>query len=335
MTYSVSRWQSASRNWTLGAICAMLVLLCGCQPSQQVRPDPLMTHGMPKLPELPAGSETMGIYDIAAALDLQVESTSPTFFTLKSPGNTVMVFNYEGAQFYVNGEPCGPIGPVEMVDQSTRFQGSLVDRIRPHLNQSFVVAQRNPSRRPRGSRGTIVIDPGHGGKDPGCTSVLGYYEKTVNLKVSRILAQQLQQQGFRVIMTRNSDVYPELEERAAIANRANADLFISIHADANPSPDIHGYTLFVSRSASSQSRHMAETMVSSLKSTGFTNRGVREADYRVLVKTRCPAVLVELGHLSNAWDARRLNDAGTQQRMAQAIAQGTSRLWDDTVVMAK
>ena len=70
MTYSVSRWQSASRKWTLGAVCAMLVLpLCGCQPSQQARPSHLVTHGMPELPALPAGSKTMGIYDIAAALE--------------------------------------------------------------------------------------------------------------------------------------------------------------------------------------------------------------------------------------------------------------------------
>ena len=250
MVYSISwgRFKPRQRMWMI-LIGLFALLLCGCQPGSQVRPDPLFSHGLPDLPALPDEPETLGIYEMAQALNLKVVGTNPTFFTLKNDHDNVMIFTYDGAQFYVNGKPCGKVGPVEIVDQSTRFNRNLVDRIQPYLSQAPMIAQR-PSRRAVVNRGTIVIDPGHGGHDPGTTSVLGYEEKTINLKVARILASMLQDQGFHVVMTRNSDVYPTLEERAAIANRVGADLFVSIHADSNPSPEINGFTVFVAREAS-------------------------------------------------------------------------------------
>jgi N-acetylmuramoyl-L-alanine amidase len=173
--------------------------------------------------------------------------------------------------------------------------------------------------------GTIVIDPGHGGKDPGAPSALGFREKVINLAVAKQLASILSQRGFRVVLTRNQDVFIEKEERAAVANRCNADLFVSIHADSSESRSLDGFTVYTARGAGSQSRWAARAIVNAMTSTGLDSNGVREADYVVLVKTDCPAVLVEVGYISNFWDAGKLRDPNMQRRLAQAIADGVVR----------
>jgi len=86
----------------------------------------------------------------------------------------------------------------------------------------------------------VVIDPGHGGKDPGAIGVGGLLEKDVNLRIGLMLRDKLRQMGYRVIMTREDDTFIELEERAAVANRVGADLFISIHANSSRSPSARG-----------------------------------------------------------------------------------------------
>ncbi len=80
---------------------------------------------------------------------------------------------------------------------------------------------------------TVVIDPGHGGKDPGAVGLAGILEKDINLKFAKILAKRLDEQGFRPVLTRHDDRYLDLEERTAIAESARGDLFISIHANAS------------------------------------------------------------------------------------------------------
>ncbi len=98
----------------------------------------------------------------------------------------------------------------------------------------------------------IVIDPGHGGKDPGATGVRGTREKTVVLQVARLLQAELQAKGrYRVLMTRNSDTYIPLRARVARAQSAKADLFLSIHADAHPASSVRGASVYtLSESAS-------------------------------------------------------------------------------------
>ena len=80
---------------------------------------------------------------------------------------------------------------------------------------------------------TVVVDPGHGGRDPGATGIGGLREKDVNLRLSRLLASRLEAAGFHVVLTRDKDERLDLEQRTAIAEAAGADLFISIHANAS------------------------------------------------------------------------------------------------------
>lgn len=268
----------------------------------------------------------VSVDELGSLLGLTVSDASPTFITLKDRANTVMLFTFSNGQFYVNGKTGGAVGPLKRDERGLLVQRSLAERIRPYLDaQTPSVPSPRPSQ-PR--RGLIVIDPGHGGKDPGAVSTLGYYEKEVNLAVARYLEGMLRQKGFATLMTRQSDLYVSLEERAAVANLHAADLFVSVHADSVDSSSPNGFTVYVARVASSRSTQVAQSIIRGLSGTGTNNRGLRKANYQVLVKTRCPAVLIELGYVSNPWEAQRLREPDMQRRLAQAIATGIERFAD-------
>jgi N-acetylmuramoyl-L-alanine amidase len=94
---------------------------------------------------------------------------------------------------------------------------------------------------------TVVVDAGHGGKDPGAIGVSGSYEKTVVLDIARRLKRRLEEKGVQVIMTRDSDEFISLQERTEIASRANADVFVSIHANASPARSARGMEIYYLR----------------------------------------------------------------------------------------
>jgi len=268
----------------------------------------------------------MSVTELAGLLGLSVSDTSPTFVTLKDKANTLLIFAFSDGQFYVNGKACGPVGPIDRDSAGLRVESSLLTRIKPHLRQ-----ENNglPSVKPSMLlRGLIVIDPGHGGKDPGAVSCLGYHEKEVNLAVAKYLDTMLRQKGFDTIMTRRSDVYVSLAERADLANRHAADLFVSVHADSVDSSSPNGFTVYAARAASSRSIQVAQSIIQDLSQTGIFNRGLRKANYQVLIKTQCPSVLIELGYLSNPWEAQRLRESNMQYRLARAIAMGIQRFAD-------
>ena len=263
--------------------------------------------------------QTISIPELAGLLGLRVSEASPTHVTLKNSANTVMLFTYTGGKVYVNAQSVGQVGMVERTGGRTYVPRPLIEQIRSAMRTSV-----QPAVAPHTSSGCVVIDAGHGGRDPGATSCLGFYEKSVNLAVARKVSYLLKQRGLKVVMTRDADTFLELEERAAIGNRCRADLFVSIHSDSSPSSSTRGYTLYVARSASRSSRRAASAISKSMARTGLSSRGVQRADFRVLVQTRGPAVLVELGYLSNAGEARLLRDGAFQNRLARALASGIS-----------
>ncbi len=168
----------------------------------------------------------------------------------------------------------------------------------------------------------VVIDPGHGGRDPGAIGIGGLRETNVALPVSLQVATLLQQQGVTVVMTRTSEQTVELESRVQIAERANADIFVSIHANAisMSRPDVNGIETYY---ASDQGLPLARAIQNSLlQAVGGPDRGVRQARFYVIRRTSMPAVLVETGFVTGARDAPLLRDPAYQQRLAQAIARG-------------
>lgn len=292
-------------------LTGVLLAVGGCQQPQRQTPGVIV------------GEQTVTIDELAARLGLRVEERDETFVVLKNAANIVLIFTHADGRFFVNGKPTGPVGQVQRVGSTVYVPESLVATIRPYLRiagpERPPVAVR-PSR-PKTATATVVVDAGHGGKDPG-SIVAGRYEKHITLQVATKVAALLAQQGVNVVMTRQDDRFIELEERAEIANRRDTDLFVSIHADSAPDHSINGFTLYVARNASGEAYKAARTVSAAMTGTGSDTHGIREADYKVLVLTSCPAILIETGYLSNPLDARRLQDNAFQTRLAQAIAAG-------------
>ncbi|MBW4665323.1 MAG: N-acetylmuramoyl-L-alanine amidase [Chroococcus sp. CMT-3BRIN-NPC107] len=167
----------------------------------------------------------------------------------------------------------------------------------------------------------VVIDPGHGGKDPGAIGLRGLQEKNVILPISKKIAAILEQQGIQVVMTRDSDYFVDLGPRPVIADRANAKVFVSIHANSMPAnrTDVNGLETYYYDSG----QRLARTIHNSiLKSIDVRDRGVRKARFYVLRKSTMPSVLVEVGFVTGVVDSPRLATTAYQNQMAEAIARG-------------
>ncbi len=178
---------------------------------------------------------------------------------------------------------------------------------------------------PRG-RFKVVIDPGHGGPDPGAVGIGGLRETDVVLDVCLQIARLLQARGVQVLMTRTSEVDVDLPPRVALANSSGADLFVSVHANAlsMARPDVNGIETFFFEGAGSPSRRLAAALQEQMVaiSPGSPDRGVRTGRFFVIRRTVMPSALVEMGFVTGELDSRRLADASFRRRMALALAAG-------------
>lgn len=189
----------------------------------------------------------------------------------------------------------------------------------------FFLGMKHPER-----KFVVVIDPGHGGKDPGAeasNTKLYSHEKDICLSVSIKLADYLAERlpNTKVILTRSSDKFLKLEERVFIANGVNADVFLSIHCNTNPVKRIHGTQMHIHGSASPQSVFLAKTLDSEFSkkarraSKGLQDSNSRGHDLFVLQYTEMPSVLVEIGFLSNENEEKYLNSEHGQAVIASAM----------------
>lgn len=171
---------------------------------------------------------------------------------------------------------------------------------------------------------TIIVDPGHGGKQPGAGehTFSPIPEKTINLAIAKKLQTKLIAKGAKIIMSRTSDTFIDLDDRAAMPGRYNANLFVSIHADSIADPSITGATIYVAENCSYTSNKVARNIQQSFTNSNIKCRGVRSKDYRVLAKHSKPAVLVECGFMTNEYQAEMLNNNWYRNKLATAIAEG-------------
>lgn len=229
---------------------------------------------------------------------------------------------------------------------------------------------------------TVVIDAGHGGKDPGAISAnKKLYEKDVTLKVALMVGESIKKNHpeVKVLYTRKTDVFVGLNDRARMANKANADLFISIHTNAAKNRTAKGaetYTLGIEEERTErnleiakrengviflednhektyanfnpnspesyiifeymqsefvkESIHMAQYVQEHLASDANRHdRGVRQAGFLVLNATSMPSILVELGYISNAEDAKYLGSESGQKRMSRCISEAFDKYYTD------
>lgn len=193
----------------------------------------------------------------------------------------------------------------------------------PSAARTLVRAERAPisTQLPHGQR-VVALDPGHGGADPGAVGLGGLQEKTVVMNITRSAAAALEAAGVRVVMTRQSDQDVALQPRVDTAEAVQANLFVSIHANAVSSdrPDVNGVeTYYYSETGARFATILHAQVIQHMQSA---DRGVRQARFYVLRRTSMPAALIETGFVTGAIDARNLRDAQWQVRMGEAIAAG-------------
>jgi N-acetylmuramoyl-L-alanine amidase len=170
---------------------------------------------------------------------------------------------------------------------------------------------------------TIVVDPGHGGSDPGAVGATGLQEKAVTLDISKRVAAMLSEAGAKAVLTRTDDVSVFLPERVKVAAEERADIFISVHANAGRTETSSGTeTLFCS--SVPMSRRLAEHVQTSLvRAIGLPDRGVRERpDLYVIREAKMPSCLVEVVFMSNLTEELLLMDPGFRDRAARGITKG-------------
>ncbi|MGM0424032.1 MAG: N-acetylmuramoyl-L-alanine amidase [Thermodesulfobacteriota bacterium] len=208
---------------------------------------------------------------------------------------------------------------------------------------------------------TVMIDAGHGGKDPGAVAG-GVQEKNITLRFAEILGEVLEERGLQVKYTRQTDKFLPLEERTALANSKKADLFLSVHVNAHKSTKLSGFEIYYLNLAQSEdsvrvaarenavsknkisdlqmiltdlmlnskikeSRNLANVVLTSTMDYGkkfysLNENGVRRAPFYVLMGAKMPAVLLELGYLTNPTDRKNLQSYTYLKRLAWGVANG-------------
>lgn len=175
----------------------------------------------------------------------------------------------------------------------------------------------------------ICIDAGHGGSDIGAVGKKPFRleEKDFNLSLALLVEEELEKRHHWVVMTRRRDRTYALESRANFANRLEADLFISVHANAARVPTVEGIEVY-HFPGSSAGRDLAATVLEQVTAAfpAHRNRGVKDANFAVLRLTAMPAMIIECEFLTNPRQLRFLADPASQHRYAVAIAEGVQNL---------
>jgi N-acetylmuramoyl-L-alanine amidase CwlD len=168
----------------------------------------------------------------------------------------------------------------------------------------------------------ICIDPGHGGKDCGTIGPTGLREKDVNLDIALKLGNKLKDAGFKVIFTRESDINHSVDEITNFANSNNADLFISVHNNSHPSPDMSGTQTFYFGQSPGGSFLANSLNAKIIEQIGTINRGVKTANFVVLKNTKMVSALVEGTFMCNPNEEAKLKDPDFRDKIATGIYNG-------------
>ena len=287
------------------------------------------------------GREFVSLDDWARANRCQVKWITPRReLQLSGPGCNLLV-SADSRKVTLNGIHLWLSTPIVVRDDSAHITpADLASTIHPVLW---------PSKNPVGRKiKTIVLDPGHGGSDPG-NQEGRQQEKKYTLLLARELGEQLTKAGFKVSLTRATDAKLELAQRPEMAQRRGADLFLSLHfnsADGPGAAAVRGaevYCLTPVRASSTNdrtshgghatfypgnrfdARNMAlayQIQRALVRRGGAEDRGVRRARFEILREAEMPAVLIEAAFMTNSSDAKRIYDATSRRALAQAITEG-------------
>jgi N-acetylmuramoyl-L-alanine amidase len=275
----------------------------------------------------------------------------------------------------VDGRPQDLANPVDMYQGTVvvplKFKERYLDTLFKEIKPTYAGFPHVPSRLKN-----IVIDAGHGGSDPGAIGKTGLREKNINLDIAKRLSKLLRDQGVRVLMTRSSDRFISLSRRVDIANDSQAELFISIHSNANRVKGLKGLEVYYvspnlsdSRRALSAAKNLRLNLDNSYLASDSLNLkatlwdmiyassraesitlardicrsidheletkvlGVKGANFYVLKGVTMPAVLIEIGFLSNPKEEVLLKNSYYRQQITEAIAAGINNYARDYAVM--
>ena len=275
------------------------------------------------------------LFDVADFYGLASQYTKQGV-VLYSATRRVEMF-YEKREGSINGTKTFFLEPVLYLDK------------RPYITESDFLRVIDPALRTRIPQKhtirTIMIDPGHGGSDPGAKGPV-LSEKQVNLMIATKLKRALEKLGFRVLMTRTGDTFPTLKDRTDLAKKYKPDLFISIHCNSAANSGVYGietYLVTPAGACSTADKTPQSTQFSGnafdqnnyrlafdvhrslLKFTGCEDRGVRHARFYVLRNSVCPSILIECGFLSNNSEGRLLASNERQNKIVAGILSGLAR----------
>lgn len=166
---------------------------------------------------------------------------------------------------------------------------------------------------------TVVVDAGHGGKDSGAYRRYGPPEKMIALDVAQRLNRKLRESQLKTVMTRDSDVFIELNDRVAIENAQKNAVFVSIHFNDSRKRRIRGFETYYHSGASFDLANVIQAKLMTIPNSA--NGGVHTANFRVLRLATCPAVLVECGYLSNRSEGNKTRDWEYRELLADRIAE--------------
>ena len=178
----------------------------------------------------------------------------------------------------------------------------------------------------------VFIDAGHGGSDPGALG-FGYRESDLNLQIAKKIESKLKSRGIDVKMSRSSDIYYSLSERAEMANDYGADAFVSIHQNSAESASANGIETYYNRNKEEEKPLSNDVQTQVINKTGATNRGVKNAGFTVLVKSNMISALVECGFISNESEVKNLSDSDYQDKLATGIADGIENYLKSNVII--
>ena len=332
---------------SLFLFAAIALIVAGCTTTGQIPPqDPLVSGYEPR---------NIMLSEMASELGWTYETGPGAYdYTLLSPQGDQLIFrigtdylNINGARWQQERDAVEKRGNDLMLPESTfnyvcKHFGRH-DLVRTPLRESKIEYKLEPigkTEAPKPSvenkatstvlKGlTICIDAGHGGSDPGGIGN-GVSEKQVVLPVALMLRDLCESASAKVIMTRTTDVYPDLDDRCDIANGGKCDLFMSIHANIAPNDDgVTGFEVFYNKNSVPGGEFAKALAVAMDKATTSPNRGAKKdpRGLRVLEKTKMTATLVELGFLSNAGEAKTLTQKDYQEKMAAALFEGVVNFW--------
>ena len=178
----------------------------------------------------------------------------------------------------------------------------------------------------------VFIDAGHGGTDPGALGY-GYRESDLNLQVAKKVESKLKSKGIDVKMSRSSDIFYSLSERAEMANDYGADAFVSIHQNSAEAKSANGIETYYNRKKEEDRPLSNDIQKQVISQTGANNRGVKNAEFTVLVKSKMISALVECGFITNELEVKKLSDSSYQDKLATGIANGIEEYLKSNVII--